>query len=310
MSPLPSTLALPRVVVLLSTYNGARYLEAQLDSLLAQDYPNIVIQIRDDGSSDATLPILDAYAVNHPAVRVTRGTNVGVARSFLTLLAEADPACSYYAFCDQDDVWLPDKISVAVQNLAAAGRDTPGLYFSRVEYVDDKLNHLRLSPAPRRPGFGNALVENCAPGCTMLINQAARQLILSRPPSSVFVHDSWTYLVVSAFGQLVFDDVARIKYRQHATNVFGAVTSPLARVRQRLHRLRRGQAQEYLAQAREFARLYTDSLSPEHARTLQRFLHCRQNLARRIIYALTMDTWRQSRWESLILRILIVLGHY
>lgn len=310
MMPSPSTPTSPRVAVLLSTYNGSRYLEPQLDSLLAQDYPNIIIQVRDDGSSDSTLAILDFYAAGHPAIRVMRGTNVGVARSFLTLLAEADPACTYFAFCDQDDVWMPDKISVAVQNLAAAGRDTPALYFSRVEYVDDKLRHLRLSPTPRHPGFGNALVENCAPGCTMLLNQAARQLILSRPPSSVFVHDSWTYLVVSAFGQLVFHDVARIRYRQHASNVFGAVTSPLARVRQRLRRLRRGQAQEYLAQAREFARLYADSLHPERRHMLQRFLQCRQNLARRIIYALTMDTWRQSRWESLILRLLIVLGLY
>jgi len=306
----PSTLPSPRVGVLLSTYNGARYLKPQLDSLLAQDYPDVIIQVRDDGSSDSTLAILDSYAARYPAIRVMRGTNIGVARSFLTLLAEADPTCNYFAFCDQDDVWLPDKISVAVGNLTPAGHDTPTLYFSRVEYVDNVLRHLRMSPAPRRPGFGNALVENCAPGCTMLFNQATRQLILSRLPSSVFVHDSWTYLVVSAFGRLVFHDVARIKYRQHAANVFGAVTNPVSRVRQRLQRLRRGQPQEYLAQAQEFARLYSDSLSPAHRHTLQRFLQCRPRPLRRIVYALTMDTWRQSRWDSLILRVLILFGHY
>lgn len=310
LMPSPSIPPATRVCVLLSTYNGARYLKPQLDSLLAQDYPEIVIQVRDDGSNDSTLKILESYAARHSTIRVTQGTNVGVSRSFLTLLAEADSNCGYFAFCDQDDVWLPDKISIAVQNLNLPDYHVPTLYFSRVEYVDDVLCHLRTSSAPRRPGFGNALVENCAPGCTMLLNQAARQLILSRLPSSIFVHDSWAYLVVSAFGRLIFHDVARIKYRQHATNVFGAVTNPVSLVRQRLQRLRRGQPQEYLAQAQEFARLYSDSLSPAHRHTLQRFLQCRQSLSRRIVYALTMDTWRQSRWESLILRILILLGHY
>lgn len=305
-----STTFSPRVCVLLSTYNGARYLKPQLDSLLAQDYPNIVIQVRDDGSSDSTLAILDSYVAQYPTIRVTRGTNVGVARSFFMLLAGADSAANYFAFCDQDDAWLPDKISVAVQKLAPAGAHTPALYFSRVEYVDDALHHLRMSTVPRLPGFGNALVENCAPGCTMLLNPAARQLILSRLPSSFFVHDSWTYLVVSAFGALVFHDVARIKYRQHSSNVFGAVTNPVALVRQRLKRLRRGQPQEYLAQAQEFSRLHSDALSPAHKHTLQRFLQCRQGITRRIVYAFTMDTWRQSRVDSLILRILILLGYY
>lgn len=298
------------VNILLSTFNGEPYLRQQLDSLLAQDYPHIRIQIRDDGSTDSTIEILRGYAKTYSNIRFTCGPNLGAATSFFALLNEADPDCTHFAFCDQDDVWLPNKISRAVAAMETAGDLHPSLYFSRVEYVDAQLRPLGISRKPRQLGFGNALVENCAPGCTMLMNAQARQLLLARLPQRFFIHDSWCYLVISAFGHLIFDDIAPIRYRQHSTNVLGAATNPISSLKSRLRRLAEGQPAEYRAQAREFSRIFHTTLDPGLRGTLDRFLYTRSKLRERLSYALTLDVWRQSRFDSLLLRFLILAGYF
>lgn len=299
----------PCVNILLSTYNGERYLRPQLDSLIAQDYPHVHIRVRDDGSTDRTIQILQEYVRTYPNLILTVGPNLGPAASFFALLEEADPDCTYFAFCDQDDVWLPDKVSRAVTAIRSSGDLRPTLYFSRVEYVDAQLQSLGVSRKPRRIGFGNALVENCAPGCTMLMNERARQLLLSRVPRRFFVHDSWCYLVMSALGHLVFEDAAPIKYRQHGTNVLGAATNPLSRMKSRLRRFAQGQPSEYHAQAMEFSRLFHSELDPGLRQILDRFLSAHPHVSTRLSYALTLDVWRQSRFDNLLLRLLVLLGH-
>src|SRR5512144_1359787 len=100
------------VQVLLSTYNGAAYLKPQMESLLSQD-ARVKILVRDDGSSDGTVPLLREYQATHPDIEVVCGTNVGFAQSFLQLLTLSSPTADYIAFCDQDDVWQPGKVSRA-----------------------------------------------------------------------------------------------------------------------------------------------------------------------------------------------------
>ena len=113
------------VVVVLSTYNGERYLCSMLDSLLRQDYPNSRIVIRDDGSSDGTSAVIDAYCSQHPG-KVTRSRrmegNVGVTRSFLSLLDNVEQG-AYLMFCDQDDVWFDDKISTFMARMREVEQD-------------------------------------------------------------------------------------------------------------------------------------------------------------------------------------------
>ena len=119
------------VLVLLSTYNGSRYLQEQIDSVLNQDGVKVVLLIRDDGSTDNTLEILDRNSLNHDNIFVITGSNCRSAASFMELVYEANrtyPDFDYYAFCDQDDVWCKDKLISAVNKLSESPDDTPSLY--------------------------------------------------------------------------------------------------------------------------------------------------------------------------------------
>jgi glycosyltransferase involved in cell wall biosynthesis len=301
------------VSIVLSSFNGARYLREQMDSLLGQTYSNILIQVRDDGSSDKTAAILREYSLRHPNVQVTLGERLGVARSFFQLLKEAGGASEYFAFCDQDDVWYPKKTERAISRLSTVEPDMPALYCSRLEYVDSSLNHLGFSRIPTRGlSFGAAFVENSATGCTVVMNRAARDLVVRGLPEQCIMHDWWCYLVVAAFGVVIFDEAPGLKYRLHAANDTGAAVSPggdLARRARRFWRERRN-AFRIHAQAQEFAVRYASGLANDKRDLLDRFLASNNSLAARIRYALKPGVHRQSRVDDLMLRALIVLGWY
>ncbi len=299
------------IQVLLSTYNGARYLRPLLDSVLAQDVPGLSVLVRDDGSVDETVALLDACAATHPAVRVLRGENIGFARSFMRLLEVSSSAAQYVAFCDQDDVWQPGKLARAVNGLSHCPPDVPALYCSLLTVVDESLNPLGWSPIPKKElSFRNALVENRIAGCTMLMNQAVRRILLRAIPENLVAHDWWTYLIVSAFGTVCFDRESRVLYRQHASNVVGIRLGSIRRLYFKIRRYWRiGAAQPVVRQAEELNRLYGPSLSDEHRRILGRFLGgSRKWFWGRVRYACFCDVYRQSAFDTLVLKALISLN--
>ena len=235
-----------RVAILLSTYNGSQYLAPQLDSFLAQNHDAWTLFWRDDGSTDSTPMQLQNFtqrAGGAHCVHVTeRPARLGIADSFLTLLRAALPtvgAGDAVAFADQDDVWLPEKLTRGMQALAAVKPDVPALYCARQVLVDSKLRPIGLSPPfVRAPGFPAALTQNIATGCTILLNHAAARLVgASRPPPGT-LHDWWSYLLIAAAGGVVItDDEPVLLYRQHPGNAVGAQRS---RLRRALAAARRG----------------------------------------------------------------------
>src|SRR3989304_600067 len=300
------------VQILLSTYNGTKYLKPLMESLLAQDYPHVEILVRDDGSNDSTLDLLQEYAATHPNIKVVTGVNLGFAKSFFKLLEISSPAADYIAFCDQDDVWLQDKVSRAVKFLRSYPPWTPALYFSRLTVVNENLRLLGYTKIPRKElSFRNALVEGPeGSGCTILFNQAARQLLRTFP-TWVYAHDWWIYLVVSGFGNIIYDKESRILYRQHASNVFGIPFGVLEKFRAKIHRFKTGQLQYQNAmdQAQEFMRIYGSSLPIEHKRTLEHLLENRKRFwLDRLRYALSCEVYHQSTFEHFILKALIALN--
>jgi len=301
-----------RVQVLLSTYNGERYLKPLLESLASQEYKNIEILVRDDGSSDGTVRLLEEYALRRKKVKLVKGENLGVIRSFFELLRLSSPDVDYLAFCDQDDVWEKDKISRAVGFLNSLPKELPLMYCSRVFIADEQLNVVGISRIPRRgPSFRNALVENIAPGCTMVVNKVARDLILLETPNfeNIRMHDWWVYLVVSAFGKVLYDEKPTILYRQHSANVVGVKIGLIARWKARFRRFRKyGRLRLLTEQAKEFRRIYGHLLSDEKKRVLNRFLNDRMSFTSRMKYALTCEVYRQSLIDDLILRALILLN--
>jgi hypothetical protein len=219
------------VAILLSTRNGAAFLGEQLDSLLAQSYTDWQIYWRDDGSEDRTPALMREFAAGVGAGRVMDLNDnlghVGITESFLGLLRRA-PRGRIVAFADQDDVWLPEKLARGVKALKAMPSQVPGLYCARQHLVAADLRHVKDSPrVGGRLGFPQAMTQNVATGCTVMLNGQAAQLLADAQTPEGTLHDWWAYLLVSAAGgKVVLDDTPTVLYRQHANNAVGVPLSP------------------------------------------------------------------------------------
>ena len=228
------------VTILLSTYNGAAFLSAQLDSFLAQTHQNWVLYWRDDGSCDETVVLMQEFAaqvgLRRCVMSPSSGDHKGVLASFLTLLRE-QVAAPFVAFADQDDVWFPSKLEVAVAALGEA-HEEPALYCARQYLVDSQLGNPTLSIAYKSvPAFPGCLAYNLANGNSIVMNQAAVALVARAKEPEGTVHDWWSYIVVSACGgRVIFDPQPQLFYRLHKTNVIGRAQPFMTRARAALQR--------------------------------------------------------------------------
>jgi glycosyltransferase involved in cell wall biosynthesis len=215
-----------KIIILLSSYNGGEYLIPQLDSLLQQTVSSYIhILVRDDGSSDKnTLSILKKYEQTGK-IELWERKNVGVVKSFFELLLKA-PEADYYAFCDQDDYWLPLKIEMAIKQLD--GHNEPTLYCSRKIIVDKKLNEMPQKDIVPLFGDLDVLMKgNIASGCTMVFNKSLRNLCKNFIPEEKdyqhLYHDTWLFTLAHFTGTIIYDSNSYILYRQHGNNVVGAM---------------------------------------------------------------------------------------
>jgi glycosyltransferase involved in cell wall biosynthesis len=266
-----------RIAILLSTFEGERFLHEQLDSFLAQTHEEWVLHWRDDGSTDRTVAIMQVFAGGPGSGRCIAvnelDTRLGAKASFLRLLTAAldvQPGADAIAFADQDDVWLPDKLARGYVALAEVPPAVPALSCTRQILVDERLQPLGLSPRiSREAGFPAALTQNIATGCTVMLNPAAAGLVAaSRPPPST-LHDWWSYLIVAAAGgRILVDDAPGVLYRQHPANQVGAPAPLLDRA---AGALRRGPAAFMALFRQHVAALDADAdlLSPQARAELQ-----------------------------------------
>ncbi len=302
----------PRVAVLMSTYNGARFLGEQLDSLARQTGVEVQIHVRDDGSSDETPEILSSYAERWPSlVRVEGGENLGPSRSFLDLLRTASPEAEYFAFCDQDDVWLPDKLQRAVA--AIAGEPGPALYCSNVALVDESLAPLGSPSTGGNTRFAHLLFENVAFGCTVVLNRAARDLVAAHDPGGAAVmHDWWCALAIAGLGRIHYDPEPRVLYRQHGGNVVGARGSPIVQAAREAARFLRGARGFYRihSQASALLRLHGAQLPAQHRVIVERLVASKTSLRKRLAYGFTGPVVRRRLIDAAVVRVLIAAGWY
>ena len=210
------------VCVLISTYNGEKFLREQLDSVLMQEGVNLHVLARDDGSVDDTVKILDEYAEKDSRFKYYVGENKKPAYSFLDLIQNA-PQADYYAFCDQDDIWDKDKLYAAISLLAKEDPTLPVLYYSNLRIVDENNVFIRMAHsvphiAKNKYSF---LMETLPTGCTMVFNLTLVRMAYKNIPKKCAMHDSWIYMIASVFGKCVYDFTPYINYRQHSTNVIG-----------------------------------------------------------------------------------------
>jgi len=274
----------PTVAILLCTYQGETFLARQLDSIADQSHPNWTLYVADDGSTDRTRAILEAYRAQWKAkwgadrLHLMDGPRRGFAANFLTLLCQDTVRADYYAYCDQDDFWQSYKLTQALRFISTLPAEKPALYAARTELIDEADATLGLSPCfTRPPAFANALVQNIGGGNTMVFNDSARRLLKSAGVVDVSAHDWWTYLVVSGGGGAVlYDPQASVQYRQHAKNQVGTNRGFAARfTRARL--LLGGDFKEW--NTRNLAALQTvrEQLTPENQNSLDTFAAVRSD---------------------------------
>ena len=303
-----------KVQILMSTYNGGKYLREQLDSILSQKTRlgkkrlSFSLLIRDDGSTDSTRKILEEYADKFPGITYFQEENVGACRSFFRLLQKADRDADYIAFSDQDDVWNENKLRRAVRGLKKY-QGQPAMYAGDMEIVDSSLNTLKISSNVTkrfRPSFGNALVENICTGATIVINHALYQFIAGKIPEKAYMHDWWLYMAASCFGKVIYDRKPYMKYRQHEENTVGSAVSSRQLIKKRIENFQ--SLQQYVPeQIAEFSELFelpedkkklADLMLIEKGRYLKRMkIFCcweirRRRLADTVFYKILYLFWK------------------
>ena len=230
-----------KIAVLLSTYNGEKFLGEQLDSLLAQSHKNFILVVRDDGSRDRTVSILESYAGVHSErihLLSRDGVNMGASAGFAFLVDYVlknkellGLKLTYMMFCDQDDTWFPEKIEKLLAAMLATEADNdstlPIIVHSDLEVVSEQNTVIAKSLISyqgleiERNSFPNLAISNLVTGCTALINEPLAEKALPIPEKAI-MHDWWLALVATAFGKLVYLDIPLVHYRQHGNNTIGA----------------------------------------------------------------------------------------
>lgn len=236
-----------KVAILLATYNGEAFLPELLDSLFAQTFKKWRLFIHDDGSKDNTMNIIRRYQKAHSNITIMDYPPTGGAKNnFFSMLQRVN--ADYYFFCDDDDVWMRDKVETLLQVMESIGgnKEKPCIVFSDLQVVNADLSV--ISPSFMHyegiyPEFINTFNElgasNLCPGCAMLINNLAKQSIVF-PVDKALMHDTWIVLCVAkAKGIIKYVNKSLVKYRQHGNNVLGAIDSRKMTLTYKLNHLKR-----------------------------------------------------------------------
>lgn len=298
-----------KVQVLLSSYNGEKYIREQIDSVLLQEGVDVELLIRDDGSQDKTVAILEEYSRYDERIRFYQGENLGSCYSFLDLVKHAGDA-DYYAFCDQDDVWDTNKLIIAVDFLNKLDHNKPALYYSNLKVVDENLSFCRNSFTRDRSikNKYSSLIEFIAVGCTEVFNNSLRNIINCHIPSKCLMHDAWALTICSFFGNTVYDPCPHIMYRQHQKNVVGTKKNELERIFDRILRLSNKELQPRLLHTETFYEQFSLEIDDKDDCMLNKILDYRNSIKSRISLLLERRIHTLSIDAEIRYRALIILG--
>lgn len=289
-----------KVAILLATYNGANYLSELLDSLIKQTYSNWICYIHDDGSTDRTPIILQKYRQKYPQKfkLLAYPATGGPKENFISLLKY--PKADYIMFCDQDDVWLPKKISLTLQKMKASESSVPIVIFTDLKVVDQNLAPIADSYLaytgrnPRKLNLVQLLHQNVASGCTMMINRSLLELAQAHPTLlRLAMHDWGLMLLASVYGRIGYLEQATILYRQHQSNQVGAARH---NINERVHQVLKGEkleaVRENISLQRAFAKELNQQIAPDNR------------------YASFLQQFSQIEQQSKLVRVKFYLAHH
>ena len=317
---------LPHVLVMMATYNGEHYIADQVDSVLNQKDVRITLWISDDCSTDSTMELLKRYE-DDPRVQVHRNeTNRGVALNFMQMVYRANEATfDYYAFADQDDVWLPEKLSVAIQYIEKhlcdstvrriKGIGTPVLYCSDLQNVNSGLSDarrelagLRINPELR----ATPLLRNWYSGCTMVFNPAMLRLICKKQYGEFpRIHDTWVYLLAYYCGNVFFDsDSAHILRRITGNNTEGAVfpgrDARASSVRRMFQKSKHG----CIKMAQMLLSDYKSYIERADLKVIESFVSYNSSISSKMDWVFRTDYTSLNLTDTLMMKIKLLLGRY
>lgn len=298
-----------KVNVLLSSYNGEKYIRELIESVLAQRDVEIVLSIRDDGSTDKTIEIIKSFNDNRIKLYIGR-RNLGPAKSFLSLLRHCESA-DYYAYCDQDDIWYPHKIITAIGELEKSSIK-PALFMSTYDVVDKDLNIIEK----RNMDFGNpfrietTLMYRCPSGCVMVFNDNLRKVLVKTRPKNLRMHDFWTLLVALGIHADVYTkDIPLLKYRIHGDNTVGLSQGLIDRIRRFYKSITQKSHERYL-QAKSMYECCYDLFDDETNDLLMKIVNYRKGIANR--FKLAFDNrFREigtNRYVNTLFIVSVLLG--
>lgn len=295
-----------RVDVLMATYNGAKYLPSQLDSILSQSQVRVRLIVGDDGSTDKTLDVIESYRNAFEEFELTRSNRLGPAKNFLSLLNQS--SSEYVAFSDQDDIWLNNHLYDSINRIKSC--QGPAITYSPTLTVDANS----ISRGEKKwPNFTITnellyLTQNFARGCTIVMNSAARDLINSRVVSDVIMHDWWSLIVVAACGEVIQGQNVEVMYRIHDKNHTGLKHDLLSRTKRFFDKGFRSPSPIFL-QIWELEKLYGDEMFDsfrELVRNLSSISQTRKTLTR-IRRARVLPRLRYRCFEDIGLKAKLVL---
>lgn len=271
--------------ILLASFNGEKFIANQIDSIINQTYKNWQLFIRDDGSSDTTLNIINAYQQNHARIHLVSDDlgNVGSVQNFSVLMNCVKNANEYIMFCDQDDVWLPFKIKDTLNEMMRLeeeyNKNTPLLVHTNFLYADAQLKPIESKKnfQPTKitaPTLSNVLCQNSVYGCTMMINKKLAETV-GKIPGEAENHDYWIALVASAFGKIFYLNKRTVLYRQHGSNLstqfdFNSFSKRFKRIV--VDKKNLDDVKSKLKMALIFKKIYYSQLSDQNKKMLQNFI--------------------------------------
>ncbi|WP_455623906.1 glycosyltransferase family 2 protein [Parabacteroides sp.] len=295
------------ICILMSTYNGEKYLEEQIKSLVDQRGVEISLLVRDDGSTDTTIEILEKWQKRN-ILSYYKGENIGSTLSFLDLLKKA-PDADFYAFCDQDDIWLPDKLYQALSHL----KTIPGskkLYCSNLFIYEGGRNKgLKWKEKPKNDLY-RGLVRGIAYGCTMVFDKELRDIINLHPFRKPHPHDLWVFKTAMLLGRVYFDMNSFILYRQHGNNLVGARNTFAKKIRSKAKSLFQLNKQHYREEgACELLHCYSNLLTTEQLTIISIVANYRHSLRTRLELLFSRKFVSEKKEDTFWLKVRILTGY-